>query len=329
MYLDQKKSFITICIALLGSMYLHAQQEPLYSMYSLNGFLFNPAVAGSDGFTTVDLSARDHMLGFPGSPKTYVISVQGRLLRRSVKVKNNFLSGDKSASKRSGRVGLGAYIFNDRNGLIERTGGSFTYAYHIFMQNTQFSLGLAVSTFQFKFAQDEAVFRNQSAEPLLNENLSNRMIVPDVSFGSYVLTPNSFAGFSITNLFQSRVTLGSLTYDYRMFRHYFLMGGKRFNNEDLFSYEPSFLLKATEKMVAQADLQMRFFYNHDYYLGLSYRTGSSIGLLIGAKWQRLHFGYAFDYGLNSIQTYTYGAHEINIALKLGDNARRYRWLIRY
>ena len=107
------------------------------------------------------------------------------------------------------------------------------------------------------------------------------------------------------------------------------MGGKRFNNEDLISYEPSFLLKGTEKMVGQADVQMRFYYNHDYYLGLSYRTGSAIGLLIGVKLNRLHIGYAFDYGLTSIQKYTYGAHELNLALKLGDNARRYRWLIRY
>jgi len=330
MHHHRKKIFITSCMALLGTLFLHAQQEPLYSLYSLNGFLFNPAVAGSDGYTTVSMTARDHMLGFPNSPKTYVLSIQGRLLRRRVEVKGGLLSGEKrTVSKRSGRVGLGAYVFNDRNGLIERTGASFTYAYHVFMQNTQFSMGLAMSTFQFKLAQDELVFRNQGAEPLLNSDLSNQMLVPDVSFGTYVLSPTTFFGFSVDNLFQTRIPLGSQSFDYRMFRHYFLMGGKRFNSEDQFSYEPSFLLKATEKMVAQADLQMRFYYNQDYYLGLCYRTGSSLGLLIGAKWNRIHFGYAFDYGLTSIQKYTYGAHEINISLKLGDSARRYKWLIRY
>ena len=202
MYPDLKKISLT-CICLLGSLSLFAQQEPIHSMYSMNGFLFNPAVAGSDGYTTIDMSARDYMLGFPNSPKTYVLSFQSRLLRQSYKIKNSLLSKEKSVSKRSGRVGIGAYIFNDRNGLIQRTGGSFTYAYHIFMQNTQLSFGLAVSTFQFKIASDQLEFsNNQGSEPLKNQDLSNQLLVPDVTFGTYLLTSNSFLGFSVANLFQ-------------------------------------------------------------------------------------------------------------------------------
>jgi type IX secretion system PorP/SprF family membrane protein len=305
----------------------HAQQLPLYSMYMMNGFAFNPAVAGSDGYTTVGLSSRDHMVGFDNSPKTYVLSIQGRVLRRTYQIKHNPLSKGKKMSKRSGRVGLGGYIFNDRNGAIERTGGSLAYAYHVYMQNTQFSLGMAITTFQFKLSQDKLDFK--TPEPLLNGNFANTMLVPDVTVGAYVLKPTSFMGFSIANLLQSRIKVGAETYDYRMYRHYFLMGGKRFHAEDIYSFEPSFLLKATEKMVFQADLQMRLYYNHDYYLGLAYRSGSAIGLLIGVKWNRINIGYAFDYGISSLQKYMYGAHELNIALKLGDNARRYRWLIRY
>lgn len=324
------KKLAIACICLVGSLSIFAQQEPLYSMYGLSGFLFNPAVAGSDGYTTVGMSARDYMMGFENSPKTYVISAQGRLLRSGYKIKSGILSSEKSLTKHSGRVGLGGYIFNDRNGAIQRTGGNFTYAYHIFMQNTQLSFGLSASVFQFKLAQDKLEFaNNQGYEPLQNEDLSNHSFIPDVSVGSYILTSNAFLGLSITNLFQTKIPFGSASYNYRMFRTYFLMAGKRFNNEDLISYEPSFLLKGTEKMIFQGDFQMRIFYNHDYYMGLSYRTGSSIGLLIGAKVKRLQLGYAFDYGLTSIQKYTYGAHELNVALKFGDSARRYRWLIRY
>jgi hypothetical protein len=45
--------------------------------------------------------------------------------------------------------------------------------------------------------------------------------------------------------------------------------------------------------------------------------------------KQLHIGYAFDYMFTAIQKHTYGSHEIVLALKLGDNARRYRWLNRY
>ena len=155
------------------------------------------------------------------------------------------------------------------------------------------------------------------------------MLVPDASFGAYFLKTDAYMGLSIANMFQTRINIGSRSYDYRMFRHYFLLGGKRFSPTNTFSYEPSFMLKATEKMIFQGDLQMRFYYQNDYYFGLSYRTGSSVGFLLGAKYERLFIGYAFDYGLTSLQQFSKGAHEINLALKLGDNTKRYKWLIRY
>lgn len=325
MCLQKQISFICLLIFWVS---LEGQQLPVYSMYMMNAFVINPAVAGSDGYTTVGLSSRDQMLGIENSPRTNVLSIQGRIMRSSVRVKRGILSKER-LSRRSGRVGIGGYLFNDKNGAIQRTGGSFSYAYHIFFQNTQLSFGIAATTFQFKISQTDLKFGSNN-EPTYNQSYSNRLLIPDVTTGMYILTPTSFFGLSIANMFQTRLNIGNdKTYDYRMYRHYFLMAGKRFNENDTYSYEPSFLLKATEKMVAQADLQMRFYYKQDYYLGLSYRTGSSAGLLLGIKWKKMYLGYAFDYGFTSIQKYSFGAHEVNLALKLGDNARRYHWLIRY
>ena len=70
-------------------------------------------------------------------------------------------------------------------------------------------------------------------------------------------------------------------------------------------------------------------YNGDYWAGLVYRTNGTLIALVGVRVSQLYIGYAFDYMLSSIQKHTYGSHEIVIALKLGDNARRYRWLNRY
>jgi hypothetical protein len=67
-------------------------------------------VAGSDGFTTIALSSRDHWVGLDNSPKTNALSFQGRLLRSNYKIRNNSLFSKKNVSKRSGRVGLGGYV---------------------------------------------------------------------------------------------------------------------------------------------------------------------------------------------------------------------------
>jgi len=318
------KKLILFCGGLGCVIMLKAQQMPLYSQYGM----YNPAVAGADGFTTFNLTSRDEWIGFDNSPKTNVISIQGRILRSNSKVKDSPLFKRKRVSKNSGRVGLGLHIFNDRNGAISRTGAQLTYAYHIFMNNKQLSFGLAASTFQFKIAEDKLEFREQ--EPLLNDAFSNKVLVPDVTFGVQLLNPNSYCGLSVANLFQSQIKIGSeKNYDYRLYRHYFLMAGKSFNENNTFSYEPSILLRGTEKMIFQADLQMRVYYNRDYYLGLCYRTGSAIGTMIGLKWDRFYFSYVFDYNLTPLQQHTFGSHEINLAYKIGDSARRYRWLIRY
>jgi type IX secretion system PorP/SprF family membrane protein len=318
--------YVFLVVAVLSGYQVKSQQLPLYSQYDMNGFLLNPAKAGSDGFTTYAISSRDHMLGFDNSPKTYAFSFQTRLMRKSSQIKKNTLFS-KKVSKRSGRVGLGGYIFNDKNGYVNRVGAQFSYAYHVYLQNTQVSFGLAASTFQFQLYTSDLNFRDP--EVIYNQDFSNKILVPDVSTGTYVLSENYFLGLSIANLFQTRVNIGGTPLDYRMYRHYFLMGCWRFNGEAVYSFEPSFLLKGTEKMGFQADLQIRVYYNKGFYGGVTYRTGSAVGCMVGGKVDRFYFSYAFDYSLRSIQNYSYGSHELNVAVKLGDNARRYRWLIRY
>ena len=59
-----------------------AQQLPLYSQYLYNKFLINPAVAGSDGYTSLNLTARKQWVGLSGSPQTFSFGAQTRFLKR-------------------------------------------------------------------------------------------------------------------------------------------------------------------------------------------------------------------------------------------------------
>lgn len=320
-----KKLFcINILLLLFGKAI--AQQLPLYSQYMMNGFLINPAIAGSDGYTTTSLTTRDHWAGLNNSPKTYALSVQTRVLWSKTGVRRSPVTSAKNLTKRTGRVGLGAYVFNDKNALISRTGFQVSYAYHIFIRNTQLSFGLSASAFQFRINQDDLKFRDQ-ADPLLLEGFNNLVYVPDFTFGMYLLDRKNFLGFSATNLFQTK--FGKDNIDYRTKRHYYLLGGHRFSMNKNLEFEPSVMLKGTEMGMFQADINLKFIHKEFYWLGLSYRTQSAIGLLIGGRAKKVYIGYAFDYNLSDLQKYTIGSHELNIAIKFGDNTRRYRWLIRY
>jgi hypothetical protein len=81
---------------------------------------------------------------------------------------------------------------------------------------------------------------------------------------------------------------------------------------------------------------LTFVYNQNLWAGLSYRTGGSIianfrfrYIPDHLKYAALFFGYALDFTLNEIQRVTYGTHELTVAMKFGDSARKYRWLDRY
>lgn len=304
-----------------------AQQLPLYSQYMMSGFLINPAIAGSDGYTTASLTARDHWLGLSNSPKTFAISLQTRVLWRKSSVTQRTPTSSPSLIKRSGRVGLGAYVFSDKNALIDRTGAQVTYAYHIFIRNTQLSFGLAASAFQFKIDQEKLTFRD--SEPLLAEGFDNLIYLPDFTIGLYMLNKSNFLGLSATQLFQTRIKIGVDNLDYRLKRHFYIMGGHRIVFSNDWEMEPSTLVKGSEVGFVQADLNLKLYYKEFYWAGITYRTQSSIGLLVGGRANKLFIGYAFDYNLSDIQKYSFGSHEINIALKFGDSSRRYRWLIRY
>ncbi len=306
-----------------------AQQTPLYDQYMLNPYLINPAVAGSDGYTTLNVTARNQWLGIDNAPATQAFTVQSRLLKRSFIVKSSSPKKRILKPSRSGRVGVGGMIFNDMNGMMQRTGISATYAYHIRIRESQLSFGINGIIYQVRLHEDELTFYNPN-EPLLNTGLRRILLVPDANFGVYWLNYNYFAGLSVFQLFESYMKLGNAAWkDYHMMRHYYLYGGYRFYINRQFEIEPSVLIKTSEQLLVQADFNCKLYFRNMIWAGISYRSVSAFAVLIGLKADKYYFGYAFDYGLNTLTRHTYGSHEFSISMKLGDSARRYRWLERY
>lgn len=309
---------------------IFCQQLPVYTQYLNNGFLLNPAMAGNDGYTTFNSTYRKQWIGIDNSPTTYSFSGQTRLLRRSFKVVNRNVKKNTIKPSTKGRVGLGGFAFNDINGLVSRTGLSFSYAYHIYLYQSQISFGLAGQAFQYKIDDSKLEFGTENTDPIKNRGLNLVTFIPDANAGFYWTSPKHFFGVSVNQLFQSVLKLGSSELgELKLYRHYYLMGGYRFPLNRDFDIEPSALLKTTEQFFPQADLSVRMFYQNDYWAGISYRTSGSVSALAGVRVDRLYFGLSYDYALNSIRNHSFGSAEVVMALKLGSSARRYRWINRY
>ncbi len=325
-----KRKLIFILLLFFSCHYIHGQQLPLYSQYLYNKFLINPAVAGSDGYTSVNLTAREQWVGYEGAPRTFSFSVQGRMLKRGYILKNRGPRRQVYRPGTDGRVGLGGYVFSDRNGLISRTGVQFSYASHLWVRNsTQLSMGLAFTGYHFKIDERQLDFEDPD-EPWLNNELRLGIFVPDAIFGIYLLNPKYSLGFSADQLFEASAKVGDDAYNnFRLYRHYYLFGTYYFELNTEMGLEPSFIFMMSDQLKPQADIGLTYNYDAGFWAGLAYRTSGAVIANVGIKHSNIFFGYAFDFTLHEIQRITYGTHEFTMAIKFGDSARKYRWLDRY
>lgn len=292
--------------------------------------MINPSVAGSDGYTSFSLAAREQWVGYYGAPRTFSLSGQTRLLKRNLSIRQRRTNQRVIRPQTDGRIGLGGYIFSDKNGLIQRTGFQFSYSYSVWLEgSTQLSFGLSATGYHYKIDEKEINFEDPS-EPWLNNNLRRGMFVPDAGFGIYLLNARYSVGFSADQLFEAFGKISNDAYrNIRMLRQYYFSADYSFPLNTYVDLQPSLLLKMSEQIKPQADIGLTYVMNGSFWAGIAYRTGGAIIGNVGAKYENLFFGYAFDFTFQEIQRVTYGTHELTIAIKFGDTQRKYRWLDRY
>ena len=304
------------------------QNTPIYSHYMMDGFTINSAMAGYEGLTVFNLITRQQWLGLDYAPRTFSFSFQTRLLQRSYKIIPRPNRKNKFIPARKGRVGLGGYLYADRNGYFINSGAAFSYAYHIPLHNSQLSFGLLGSIAQHKIDKSGIGFR--IPEPLM-DMVGTPIYIPDVSIGCFYYRFYSYyIGLSATGLLQSKIKFGgNVMKDYKTERQYYLMGAYRIQQNKGMEIEPSFLLRTSEGLIMQGELSCKIYYQNKYWGGISYRTMQTFIALMGVRWKSLYIGYAFDYDFNAFRRFTFGSHELFLSIKFGETARRYLWQKRF
>ncbi|HOL98070.1 MAG TPA: type IX secretion system membrane protein PorP/SprF [Bacteroidales bacterium] len=284
---------------------LYSQQLPLYSQYMLNDFFINPAIAGSKQYSPVLVSIHKQWVGINDSPSTQTLSGHTML-------SNN-------------NVGLGAIIFNDDFGPESHLGLMAIYSYHFHIDRlNKISLGLSAIAFQYKM--DQRFFHLTVYDDPAITYMVEKTIVPDATFGAYAYGKRYWGGITASHLFQSKLKINRNVDENKMVRHYFAMAGYRFlfPNSPQFEIEPSFLMKTTEVTPPQFDINLKIFYDKDYWFGMSIRPGDSFVACLGFKHNQYYFGYAYDFTFSDLSAYTIGSQEIIFGMNIGENVRRSR-----
>lgn len=320
--LNKRICFLTFCL-IVAALQISAQQQPLYSQFAFNKFLFNPAVAGSDHTTVIKISAYEQWVGHKGAPKFHTASFDTRIFQQNRKPRRDILK--KFKLFKPGTVGVGAQLFNENYGTLSNTGLSLTYAYHMKMGRRQLSFGLSPLISNLGLRSSGIVLSDDIPDPAVLGDNTRRWII-DFNFGIYFMDKDYYAGYSVHHISKSAIQWGgSAEIDYDIGRQHYLMGGYKYVINRDYQLEPSLLIKILENQKNQFDLSVKCTIKENYWAGLSYKTSSALSAFGGVQIDRYFFCYAFDYHM----TLNYGSHEILMAVQLGETARRYRWLNTY
>lgn len=300
----QMKKFlilIFILVSVVGS--LHAQQSPMYTLYMMNPFLVNPAIAGTHNYYQIRSNHRFQWAGWTDAPVTNSISAFGPHSKKD--------------------MGFGGTIVNDVAGQTSRTSISGVYAYNVKLtSDIRISMGLSAGLIQYKV--DGQSIKLEGADiPKGNEQIDNAipnsvnsMLLPDASAGVYVYASNFFAGFSANQLLNNKF---NKTPDARVFSkltsHFYLVGGYKYYINREWAIEPTIILKKVVPSPFQLELDCKMLYNNMLWGGIAFRTQESFSILMGYTYQKkIYFGYALDFAINDVKLNTLGSHELVIGI---------------
>jgi type IX secretion system PorP/SprF family membrane protein len=292
-----------VVAALLAFQYnqMIAQELPVYQQYLLNPDLINPALTSYTGCTSFLLTDRHQWIGIQGAPSTQMAGLETGFPGKSNKIH-----------------GIGLNLYYDHNGAFRKGGGDILYSYHLIInskKNLRLGLGLSLTIFQNSINESDFT---DVFDPIVSGTVT-REIVPDAGAGIFLYSPKLFAGLSGMKLLSPPGTIQEFE------RHFYLNSGIILKKENsALEFEPSFLLKVTESLKKQIDINIKTTFYDKYWYILSYRNNitkfplQSISLMsvFGLTLGNLTIAYVFDLGLTKIQLYNYGSHEFMMKYKI-------------
>lgn len=312
---------------------LYAQEGlPIYTDYLTdNYYLVHPAMAGAELFGgKIRMTARKQWFDQEDAPNLQTLSASYRL---------------------SDRSGVGAILFNDKNGYYSASGINLTYAHHILFDDkegscscdypnhenpiNQLSFGLSVGMLQNSL--DQSSFDLTVFDPLIT-GIKRNVTYFNVDIGVSYLNSNFFAHLSLKNLlFSPHDLYGDFNYSYNRsstsYRRLVASAGKFFYAEKTWIFEPSFLFQITE-ITREKSLDLNFKVYHALergriWAGLSFRNGfenaqfnvdgnvqkqnlKMITPLLGYQKKNLIFSYNYTRSLGSVSFGSGGFHQITL-----------------
>jgi type IX secretion system PorP/SprF family membrane protein len=290
-------------ILLFAAQAVKAQYDAMFTQYMFNEMFINPAYAGSKEAMSATLMHRQQWVNFPGRPITTSFSLHGPV------------QGDK--------MGLGFSILNEKVGVMTRNLIYASYAYRLkFANKSTLAMGLMgglenqmnkLNT--LKVSNDAA-----SAQAQVDPQFGNtpNVVAPNFGAGLYYSAKKLYVGLSIPRMIDNTVKFGTdgtstikTTKIAPSKFTYYLTAGYVFTLNEDFKLKTNVMMQAVQNAPLVLNIGANLLIKDLVWAGLSYRSGSSLSVILGLQVNKQFLVcYSYDYGLNMIQQYSQGSHEI-------------------
>lgn len=292
-----------------------AQHEITYSQYVFNNLIVNPAYAGYKEAYNVSMLNRNQWVGVKGAPTTQSLIADGAF------TKNN-------------NVGLGLTVLKDKVGIQGQTSVMANYAYRLPINSeSRLSFGIGLGATQYSVNGNDAVTGDGSDPNFAGED---SFTSPDARLGIYLNTSKFYVGLSANNLLSRALHKNNQQAAFVILpkAHLFITAGSIFNVKEGIKFKPSLMLRDSPDGMGNFDVNTSFLLKEMLTLGASYRVGvdvlkksvgvreafqqnSMVALMEVLIAKQFRFGYAYDYSLSKINTYTSGSHEFSLGIIIG------------
>ena len=296
-----------------------AQQDPQFSTYMYNPLYYNPAAAGSEGLTRIQLTQRTQYLAYQptiasdgGAQNTQLLSV------------NLPLASIKS--------GVGLYVLNDHLGQNTNQAVQLSYAYRIPVKGGTLSLGVQAGLFSKGIDYGQFRYDDQNDPSIPTGKPSQAR--PDFGAGVYYNTTDYWVGVSVTHINEAIYTLGTDRSTNPLNRVAYLTAGYRLALGYDFDVQPSVLIQYdTQPGFKGANIvgNVLLTYAENYWLGVGYRSGDAItgtvGLNLGRR-NAIRIGGALDLVTSGTNGKSLTSYEVLVGYALPAPSGRKKPIIR-
>lgn len=318
-----------LCFLLTIATYFSAagQGRVLMGQYFQNLPVFSPSMTGVNDYLDIKTGYRQQWSGLEGNPQTFFLGAYGSIVpykhnNRRISQKISEATAIDEASLKRGtplKIGVGGYVLSDRQGPFRQQEGLLNTAVHVPVRDrTYISLGVSSGISNAKIDLSNITLRNQ---------------VDDQTYMSFVQNGASNTFFNLNAGLSLHSDRYSIAYGVMNMTSVILDGNPDVSNGNgrlrhhiLASYViglnermeliPSAFLRLDPVLPTSYDLNIRWRYQKDLWLGLSYRNNSSMIGMFGLDIRdRITLGYAYEFshGDNNINN---GSHEIVLGAKL-------------